>query len=174
MATSGNTRQATFCECGDHAWVALTKGFVTLVDSEDKILLSVDHHAHFSTATVYARASGQGYLHRAVMAVGSAEFIDHVDGNGLDNRKRNLRLATRQENNRNRRGRRRATSRYKGVWRVGANAWRAAISANGKTVNLGRFKTEELAAAAYDSASQDFHGDFAKANTEIQRSIRRP
>jgi len=94
-------------------------------------------------------------------------FVDHINHNGLDNRKANLRLATRTENNRNRRkfnkpGR---TSRFKGVSRrKGSKRWSANIWLDGRQKSLGHFDDEIEAACAYDTAACKFHKEFAVLN----------
>ena len=106
-------------------------------------------------------------MHREVLAVGEGRFVDHANRNGLDNRKANLRAATRSENGMNRgkyrRGRYR--SRYKGLsWHPGQRKWLAYIKAKGRKVYLGKFEDEVQAAKAYDLAAEKYHGDFASLN----------
>jgi hypothetical protein len=95
------------------------------------------------------------------------EQIDHKNGNGLDNRRDNLRKATATENNRNRmKLRAPCASKYKGVWRH-YDKWGAAIWDKGKSIKLGRFDTEAKAAEAYDAAARRLHGEFARVNFPI-------
>jgi len=93
-------------------------------------------------------------------------LIDHINYDGLDNRKANLRLATRTQNNRHtRRTINPGTSKYKGVsWYRREKKWVAKINAYGKTYPLGSFKNEIQAARAYDHAAKKYHGDFAALN----------
>jgi hypothetical protein len=89
--------------------------------------------------------------------------IDHLNSDGLDNRKCNLRLATRAQNACNARARRNSLSGYKGVtWNKRAAKWRAAIWLNGKERHLGFFVEPEVAHAAYCEASQRLHGEFGR------------
>ncbi len=87
-------------------------------------------------------------------------LIDHIDGDTLNNRIENLRLATRQQNNAN------SVSRVKdmpkGVIRV-SKRYRARIYINGKYTSLGMFDTIEEAEAAYNAKAKEIHGEFAKA-----------
>jgi len=89
--------------------------------------------------------------------------VDHINGNGLDNRRSNLRIATSQQNNRNRKICNLNTSGFKGV-RLDRNKWRADIRIDGKRKNLGRFVNPEAAAAAYDEAARKYFGEFATLN----------
>ncbi|MHC4389402.1 MAG: HNH endonuclease, partial [Planctomycetota bacterium] len=90
--------------------------------------------------------------------------IDHINGDGLDNRKANLRLATVAQNawNANKRNPR---SGYKGVCFAGEKRlWRAAIVCNRKRIHLGYFRDRTTAAKAYDTAAKRLHGEFASLN----------
>jgi hypothetical protein len=93
--------------------------------------------------------------------------VDHIDGDGLNNRLENLRLATTTNNNRNQRKRtgRTYSSQYKGVsYRQDRDTWLAAIGVDYKRVKLGTYPTEEEAAKAYDVAALQFFGEFARLN----------
>jgi HNH endonuclease/AP2 domain len=90
--------------------------------------------------------------------------IDHRDGDVTNNRWKNLRLATRSQNNANRRRPRNNTSGYKGVHlfrRLGK--WGAHIGKNGQTIHLGTFETPQAAHAAYVKAARKLFGKFARA-----------
>jgi hypothetical protein len=90
--------------------------------------------------------------------------IDHRDGDGSNNRWNNLRRATRSQNNANRRRPRHNTSGYKGAcFCPESGKWRAMIGRNGKTINLGRFKTPQEAHEAYLKAARKLFGKFARA-----------
>lgn len=93
--------------------------------------------------------------------------VDHIDGNPLNNRRSNLRPATRTQNQRNRRKQRKpVTSRYKGVClNRKTGKWIAYINpGGGKTIYLGSHRVEEDAARAYDEAARRHHGAFARLN----------
>jgi AP2 domain len=93
---------------------------------------------------------------------------DHKDGDGLNNRRSNLRPATTVENNRNRRLRSDNTSGYKGVyWHKQAKCWRAKISVDGKYRSLGCFYDVRAAARAYDKAALEYYGEFACTNVML-------
>lgn len=88
-------------------------------------------------------------LHRLVMGLvtGDPREVDHRDGNQLDNRRRNLRLASDAEQAQNRRGRGDSSSRFRGV-SARDGRWIARVQSDGRSYNLGTFETEEEAAAA--------------------------
>jgi hypothetical protein len=93
---------------------------------------------------------------------------DHINHNGLDNRKTNLRICTTSQNAQNRPKDTRNISGYKGVGRCmsrGCNyEWRAEIKINGKKIHLGLFHSPEKAALAYDKAARNLFGEFALTN----------
>lgn len=91
--------------------------------------------------------------------------IDHIDGNGLNNRRNNLRLCTVSQNQMNRRKRKQLTSRYKGVyWDNDIKKWRAEIYFEGKKHVLGRTSSENEAARLYNKKAKEFFKEFAKEN----------
>jgi len=99
-------------------------------------------------------------MHTLLVEKKSGYMIDHINRNGLDNRRENLRLATNRQNQGNRE-KLRGTSQYKGVRRcTDCNRWRASI----KSIHLGLFSSEEEAAKAYDKAAKEYYGEFAKLN----------
>jgi hypothetical protein len=90
--------------------------------------------------------------------------VDHINANGLDNRRSNLRVVTRQGNNANQR-KTRGSSRFKGVsWDKEKKLWRASIKIDQKSKFLGRFHEEESAAKVYDEAAIIAFGEFARTN----------
>jgi len=93
-------------------------------------------------------------------------YVDHINHNGLDNRKANLRPATRAQNNYNRQRQRNKTStEYKGIsWRKDRKKWVAEIRVDYKGICLGYFDDEIGAARAYDSAARIFQGEYAELN----------
>ena len=91
------------------------------------------------------------------------KFVDHRDGNALNNQKYNLRLCTCAENQMNRGKQRNNTIGLCGVTRHG-NGYRAQIGLAGKRLRLGTYSTPTEAAVAYDQAAIKYHGEFAWLN----------
>lgn len=118
-------------------------------------------------------------LHHFLMDTESGQRVDHVDGNGLNNCRNNLRMATQKQNSRNQRVQVRKiakASRFKGVVRTplihgkyqASKPWMARIRVDGALIRLGYFKHEHNAAQAYNFASDEYFGDFARFNTVPQ------
>jgi len=104
-------------------------------------------------------------MHRVILDAPMNMLVDHINGNGLDNRRENLRICTNTENLRNRGKDRDNTSGYKGVViKKGEKKFRAQIRVNQKTIHLGSFSTPEEAARAYDDAAREYFGEFAWTN----------
>jgi HNH endonuclease len=97
------------------------------------------------------------------------KIVDHINGNGLDNRRENLREATKHQNNRNAKKRApKTSSKYKGVSYLKAQyhtkRWSAHIRINGKFTHLGVFSLEVEAAKAYNEAALENFGEFSLLN----------
>jgi hypothetical protein len=104
-------------------------------------------------------------LHRLIMNAPKGLLVDHRNGNSLDDRRSNLRLATVSENQCNSRKRKNATSKYRGVcFCKEKQKWLAQIVKAGKKRFLGYFKSEIEAAKVYDEAARKLHGEFARLN----------
>ncbi len=107
-------------------------------------------------------------MHREIMKLECNKLCDHINGNGLDNRKTNLRPASRAQNGWNRgKSRVKSRSRYKGLaWDKKDKRWEVRISVNGRRIYIGRFEDQIQAARAYDRAARIYHGRYAQANFE--------
>lgn len=108
-------------------------------------------------------------VHRVIWALKTGKWpvnqIDHIDGNPFNNRFENLREATSQENNRNKKSNKDSVSKYKGVyWHKFGKTWAAAAKIGGKQKHLGSFKLEQDAAKAYDAFVKEHYGEFAQLN----------
>ena len=107
-------------------------------------------------------------LHRVLIGAFPGEVVDHINGDTLDNRLRNLRVCTNAENVRNSRKRAGSGSQFKGVTRIkGTDRWRAQIMVNGQKRNLGSFRDEESAARCYDAKARELHGEYARCNFPV-------
>ena len=156
--------------------IPLSQGKFAIVDPDDYYRLNI--HKWFVSKvghTYYARRhirTNGGLkkttvcMHRAIMNAPDHLLVDHINHNGLDNRKVNLRLATKAQNSRNtRKTTKKTRSRYKGIYYHKQNkCWYARITANGITFPIGSFKDEIAAAKAYDRAAKKYHGKFAGLN----------
>lgn len=117
-------------------------------------------------------SSNKTYMHRVIMGleIGDTRVVDHINNNGLFCQKYNMRICSREQNNKNRRAALK-TSKYLGVHiattKRNGKEWkyiRGAISINGAAKSLGHFKTEIEAARAYDIKAKELYGEFANLN----------
>lgn len=156
--------------------IQLTQGQVALVDDEDyEILSQLKWSAHKQKNNYYAISSCYCYLtkkrhhlimHRVIMGCKKGKEIDHIDHNGLNNQKCNLRFATRSQNQQNRRPTNKSLSAYKGVcWNKKVNKWQADITLSGKLIRIGFYDTEIKAAQAYNEKAKELFGEYAYINT---------
>jgi two-component SAPR family response regulator len=112
------------------------------------------------------------YIHREILGAKHGEKVDHINGDKLDNRKENLRIATTAENSRNISVRKDNKSGYKGVFFASSrNKWHASIKVNYKSKFLGYFESKTEAAKAYNAAAIKYHGKFAKLNEIDEEEI---
>jgi hypothetical protein len=156
---------------GNLAFVPLTKGYEAVIDAAYVHLVDAwDWCARVTPHAVYAQRTDRTgpkqrkvYLHRVIMGEPDGLKIDHIDSDGLNNRRANLREATTSQNNHNQRIRGDNTSGFKGVsWDKRCGKWRADIRLDGKNRFLGYHATLEAAAEAYAAASADLHGQFGR------------
>lgn len=151
--------------------IFLTQGKFALVDDEDFNWLNQwKWHYHIDGYAVrnYARISprqGLFLMHRVIVNCPTDKQIDHIDGDGLNNQKFNLRICVQSQNKKNRRTPSNNTTGYKGVWidKRRGYIW-AGINANGKRLHLGTFSDLISAAEAYDGAARKHYGEFARLN----------
>jgi len=151
--------------------IPLTQGKFAIVDARDYEQLSKYRwYAARSRRTYYAirsvkRSRVQIRMHRQILSAPPHLLVDHINNNGLDNRRSYLRLCTRAQNALNQRPRRGTSSRYKGVhFHKRLKKFQASITLNQKRYHLGYFKSEIEAAIAYDIKAIDFFGEFAYLN----------
>lgn len=157
--------------------IKLTQGKVALVDDEDfSYLNQFKWIAHKSSKTYYAARTVKNgnrrkyiSMHQVILKPMDGLKTDHIDGNGLNNCRNNLRYATHSQNIANAGKRRGAISTFKGVSPLpkfpGYDVrWRAFIRVNGHGYHLGCFATEKEAAIVYDGVVKKHFGAFAKTN----------
>ncbi len=151
--------------------IPLTKDKFAIVDADDYERLSkYKWHALQDSNNYYARkrrGHGMVLMHRLLLNAPRGLVVDHINHNGLDNRKSNLRLCTVAENNQNSRPCTRPNkwSKYKGVtFDKNRKLFMAAIIHNKKRYFLGRFDSETDAAKAYDKKASELFGEFAYLN----------
>lgn len=171
----------------DSTWVPLSRGKGWALISAVDLPRVSQHHWQLhpkgrESRTIYAKTDiGRKTVSLHQFLVGArapGTEIDHVNGDGLDNRRENLRVCTKAENRRNERKRvpakGSASSPFKGViWDAKRGLWQGRISIAGRTTNLGRFSSEQDAAVAYDMAAEKAFGPFARLNRDIFLTPRR-
>ena len=152
--------------------IPLTRGYFAVIDDEDSDLAEFKWFTQKSKNNFYAtrtpRIDGVKYnlrMHRLIFArkIGREllqyEIIDHIDGNGLNNRRSNLRLATNSQNAMNQR--RQAGRKYKGVSKEKTrNKWRAQITIGRKKIHIGCYDSQDEAYRAYCEKAKELFGEF--------------
>lgn len=158
--------------------IELTKGKIALVDDEDfervsKLKWYPVCGARYASTVLYRYLGKYKYqhinirLHRFIMGLTQRDImdVDHINHNGLDNRKTNLRICSRSQNSANSRLSKDSTSGFKGVyWHAPRRKWRARICKDGKRINLGTFADKKDAALAYNNKAMELFGEFACLN----------
>jgi hypothetical protein len=158
--------------------IKLTKGKVALVDDEDYDYLMQwswcaikGKHTYYAERGAYVEGKHRCFLmHREIMKTPKGEQVDHIDGNGLNCQKYNMRNCSNTQNCWNNKIRRSMWG-YKGVYiRKENGTFRAYINVFKKRINLGTYATVEEAAHAYDKAAIKYFGEFANLNFPKEHS----
>lgn len=154
--------------------IPLTRGYSTRIDLKDwDQISSYKWHVGESTSNLrYAERSADRVtvrMHRQILMPPLEFIVDHINGDGLDNRRCNLRVGVQKENTYNSRPSFTGTSRFKGVYfdtRTSRQQkpWIASIQPGGKKIHLGSFAMEDDAARAYDKKARELYGEFAYLN----------
>ena len=153
--------------------IELSRGYKAIVDDEDYERLSqwawkisTCNSGVYATRWVPESDSNRRQLvrmHVDIMNPPTGMLVDHVNGDTLDNRRCNLRVCTKGQNQMNMRRNSRNTSGYRGVhWHAKCGKWVAMIKVNGERHYLGLFESVEAAAVAYAEASRKYHGEFGR------------
>lgn len=164
--------------------IELTKGKCAQVDDTDFDGLSPWSWCAKKSPYTYYGARGaiingksiEIKMHRQIMGLspGDGKVVDHIDGNGLNNQRINLRVCSRGQNTMNARKRKNGTSKFKGVSYQaagrGKKRWVSQIHLNRKHFHLGRYLTEPEAAKAYDKKAIELYGEFAVLNFKLDQS----
>lgn len=142
------------------ARVPLTRGLAAIIDADDLM------HVCGRKWQAHARRDGKGYyavdssgtrMHRLLMGPGDGQIVDHIDGDGLNNTRKNLRIGTQSQNCVNRKT---TPGRYMRGVRKWKRRWKASIKVGNKQKHLGIFASELEAHEAYLKASKELHGDW--------------
>lgn len=145
--------------------IPLNRGFVTLVDEADAERVLQFTWTWTSRGYVYGWIHSRRFaLHRWLLDPPPHLVVDHIDGDGLNNQRANMRICTNKQNLSNQGPSTRNTIGLKGVRRLGNGRFIAQITANGRTRGLGTFDAAEDAARAYDAAALRAFGEFARPN----------
>ena len=153
--------------------IPLTQGKVAMVDDEDyERIAKYKWYALKNNSTYYAvHTTGDGKeqktisMAREIMRTPKNLMPDHINHNGLDNRKDNMRNCNRTQNAHNSQKRKRCSSKYKGVhWASQIKRWRAIIHYKKRKISLGCFSKEIEAALVYDEKARELFGEFANTN----------
>ncbi len=154
--------------------IPLTQGKFALVDDADFEWLSqwkwcaVKGRSTYYAMRTAPKSTGNIKMHREILKVPKGLQGDHRNGNGLDNRRQNLRICTHAENIWNQKKERNSKGKLKGAsfttTKLLKNPWRSQICYNKKKIHLGYFATPEEAARAYDAAAKRYFGEFARLN----------
>lgn len=155
----------------------LTQGKVALIDDEDYDLVArYKWHAHkwgkrsilwYAITNIQLVNSKKTTIRMHTLIMGKLPnlLIDHIDRNGLNNQRSNLRFVTPAQNTYNSIGPENRFSPYKGVhWDKSRSKWMARIEVKGKQINLGRFDDVVEAARVYDEAASFYRGEYALLN----------
>lgn len=158
---------------GQH-YLVLTQNQLCEVDEPDlKLLGKYRWYADKGHNTYYAKTNIKQEdgkrkrlkMHQLLMRTPKGMHTDHINHDGLDNRRENLRVCTASQNQMNSRLRKGSTSKYKGVhWNKSKKRWCVRIKLNGKRKHLGYFTTEQEAALAYNKAAKEHFGKYANLN----------
>lgn len=155
--------------------IPLTQGQIGIIDAIDGDLALFKWFAYKQDKNIYVHRTVRKpkrtvyALHRVILerivgrVLASNEFCDHINGNSLDNRRDNLRLANPSQSAKNRGLKSDNTSGYKGVsWNTEKRKWYSQIKVDGHIISLGYFNNIEDAYEAYCKAAVQYHGEFAR------------
>lgn len=147
------------------AHIELNHGKKAIIDAEDYALVK-DYKWRFNGR--YAETGDKAiFMHRLILNVKEPwpkVHTDHINGDGLDNRKNNLRIVTPSQNQHNSKRRTDNTTGFKGVSKRKDGGYRAYLFFNGKQIYLGGAKTTIQASKLYDEGIKKYYGEFGRGN----------
>lgn len=152
---------------GEYRVLLDDKDYEWLHKSGTQLWVYKDKKVQKPYVAIYHKEQGHISLHRFLLGLkkGDGLCADHINSNGLDNRRKNLRTCTKLQNNWNARLRKDSTSGYRGVNLTSdGKSWAAVIGIRGQMKYLGCFKDKVAAAKAYNKAALKYRGEFAKLN----------
>ena len=160
------------CACGRHAWAAGGETHVALLDTGDIGEFAAAAWTIVNRRYIGIRSSKNRvtFLHRQLLVSLDGVDVDHINGDGFDNRRSNLRHVTHSANMKNRRLHRHSKNDYKGIKVVRGEAlgkYRARVTHNGKKIDGPRRATQLEAALDYDRMAVELHGPFARTNAAL-------
>jgi len=151
------------------ALIELTQRMIAIVDEDDApwLINTAFWYATKCPPKNYSQSKSREtnknvYMHRLIASAPNGFLVDHVNGNGLDNRRSNLRICSPSQNSQNSRIRSDNRSGFKGVrWDKSKNKWRSQIRVRRKLIHIGYFTTAEEAFEDLAAARIKLHGEFA-------------
>jgi hypothetical protein len=158
-----------FLYTGTMKYIKLTQDKQTMVNDEDfehlskyKWYFKRQGYAVRNTEYIRGQARGCVWMHREIMNTPPGFETDHINGNKLDNRRSNLRIVTKSQNQWNRK-KQSGSSKYKGVyWNKANRRWHVQLQMNKKKIWLGYYETETEARKAYEAGVGKFFGRYAR------------
>ena len=157
-------------QLGGHQKNGKIKGYAIIDDEDFERINKYNWIISSNGYAVHYKSKNRKYLgiirmHRIILDTPRDKFIDHINGNKLDNRKQNLRFATNSQNQANAKIRSTNKSGFRGVsFHNWSGKWIVGIKVMGKSINLGYFSNPKEAAMAFDDAAKIYQGKFAKTN----------
>lgn len=159
--------------------IPLSQGKVAIVDDEDYDYLNqwkwhasmVNGVLKYAARTIRKdRRKITIRMHTFIMGTPKGMDTDHINHNGFDNRRCNLRICSRSQNLQNSQVMRKTSTNFKGIyWNKVHRKWLVSIKVNHQRVFIGLFESETEAANAYDEAAKKYYGEFANTNFENTR-----
>lgn len=146
------------------AYVQTSQGVFVVDDADLPLVSSRRWYLVLKHSTWYVRCTKtKEYLHRILSEAPDGVYVDHVNGDGRDNRRSNLRLCAHHQNLRNTGKHKDNSAGFKGVSRTSSGSrFRARIRSGGRDILIGHFCTAEEAAEAYRQAAERLHGEYAR------------